>query len=373
MGKRFLLVFVVIILLVSLFMTACAKPAPTPAPTPTPTPTPAPAPTPTPKPAPAPTPAPAPAPATPTPTKAITLRMIYFLPATGEKVKMVLPWVDEVNKRAKGELVIQFLGGPEVIAAAEIPMAVKQGVIDIGVSPGSHYNTLVGGNEMLKLAGVGPQKEREIGLHNYWNEQHKKVGFVFIGNPLCGPADYRHSNIITNKKVEKPQDLRGQKVDSRGARGFLSALGMVLVTVPMAERYTAAQQGVLDAFYVGSGDVTDFHLQEVTKYVIDPPVDGAQHNLYMNLNKWNSLPKHLQDILMQSVIDMEQSTWLKLIPDLYKAEREKMAKAGMVTITFSPEDAEWYKNTHMQGQWQDFLKSYPENTRKTMEMLGIKL
>ena len=70
---------------------------------------------------PAPTPAPAPAPAPK--AEPIVLKAIAFLPESNARTIVYRKWLDLINERAKGELVFDFLGGPEVIAYKEQPQA----------------------------------------------------------------------------------------------------------------------------------------------------------------------------------------------------------------------------------------------------------
>jgi len=103
-------------LVVGLVIGGCGKPAPAP----------------TPAPAPAPTPAPAPEP--------IVLKAISAWPLSAEETNLgFLRFVDAVNERAQGELVIEILGGPEVVAESDQFEAVRDGVVDMVHTTPTYY------------------------------------------------------------------------------------------------------------------------------------------------------------------------------------------------------------------------------------------
>ena len=105
--KRFLLFSLTIIMVSSLVFAGCAQPAPAPAPVPAPKPAPAPKPTP------------------------IVLKAVTFLAVAAVACRPLKMFIDKVNEKSKGELVIQLVGGPEVVPGSEQPMAVKRGVVDM--------------------------------------------------------------------------------------------------------------------------------------------------------------------------------------------------------------------------------------------------
>lgn len=80
---------------------------------------------------------------------------------------------------------------------------------------------------------------------------------------------------------------------------------MTTETARWRDRYGALEQGVIDAAVHGFDSATKASLYEVTKYVIDHPFGGTSTSMIINLDTWNSLPKHLQDVLMEAAIWLE--------------------------------------------------------------------
>src|SRR5512142_180562 len=79
------------------------------------------------------------------PAKEITLKMVTFLPKDDVNLTAWWAYVEEVNKRANGELVIKFTGGPEAIPSFKQFDAVRSGVVDMVYGCESYYGGAVTG------------------------------------------------------------------------------------------------------------------------------------------------------------------------------------------------------------------------------------
>lgn len=166
------------------FVSSCATPAPAPSPIPAPAPSPAPAPAITPTPAPAPAPAPSLAPApTAQPAKVYKLKFTSGLPIAGKATWYVQAFRDRVNERAKGEIEIRVLGGPEVITSKEQAEAIRTGVIDIGtVATSNRLEPYVPEVSVWSLSRVGIKELRKRGFVDWVTELIKaKANMLYLG------------------------------------------------------------------------------------------------------------------------------------------------------------------------------------------------
>ena len=67
----------------------------------------------------------------------ITLSLVSFVPLT-DKVEFQSGkrmFIDRVNERSKGELIIKVKGGPEVIKPFDLGVSVQRGGIDMAIVP----------------------------------------------------------------------------------------------------------------------------------------------------------------------------------------------------------------------------------------------
>ena len=176
---------------------------------------------------------------------------------------------------------------------------------------------------------------------------------------------------FTNKKVQTPYDLAGQKTAPGGIHvAFMQALGVTPVTMALSEMYGAMERGVINGFNYpfAAGFSTTWHLQEVTKYVIDHPYYVGDTVLTMNLNKWNSLPKNLQDLMKEVTSQVETET-PGIFAELNTKERDMAVKAGLQAIKFSSADAEWYNRIAYEAAWKDVIDKLPDVGRRLKDLL----
>lgn len=322
-------------------------------------------------PAPAPTPAPAPAPTpSPKPAQPITLKAVTFMSRMVPNVKNHLKLFDRINERAKGELTIQYLGGPEAIGAREQPLAVKKGVVDIATVPASYYSDLVPVCDGIVWARqLSGQEERQQGVYNFFQELHSKAGFFYLGRQWMNEFE-----IQTTKKVDTPYDLVGQRVATTVfGIPLIKALGMSQQSIPDAEVYTALQLGVVHAVIEALITFQAEGLQEVAKYIIDHPFGQGGVYTIINLDTWNSLPKNLQDLIIKVQMERE-GEFLGEWKELENKARQGILDKGAKFIKFPPADAKWYLDTIYKAEWGSLMTKlgakYPELVTKTEELLS---
>jgi len=276
-------------------------------------------------------------------------------------------FIDRVNERAKGELVIDYLGGPEVIPTFEQPEAIKSGVVDMIYTSPSFYSAAMPEGRAWMLSEIMPVEERARGFVDYVEKLHNDaMNLHYVGRAFWLSGRY----IFTKERVEKPEDLAGLKARAMPTdQNFLKALGMVPVTVPTAEAYTSLERGVVNSYAGTFNDVESFKLYEVLKYGIDEPWCASSLIIIMNLDKWNTIPKHLQNLITD--VSVEFDTY---IPEAVGAREQKAKQndiaGGMEMIKFSPEDAERYVKLFYDTEWEVIKgKVSPESYAKLRELL----
>jgi TRAP-type C4-dicarboxylate transport system substrate-binding protein len=305
--------------------------------------------------------------------KPIKLTWLSFVPKTNVLTKNFQEmFIDKINERAKGELVIEFRGGPEVIAAFDQGKAVQQGVVDIALPPIGFYEAIAPGIGGAMLTQVTPDEERRPGgAYDYMVGLHKKGGLHYLGRGTYTKEDYFY--IFSNKRIEKPKDFVGLKIGTATVtRPAVEAWGATIVSIAMPEYYSSMERGLVDA--LGSAPISAWYSQgvhEVTKYMIDHPYYQSTASMIMNLNKWNSLPDHLKKLITECAIQFENE-----YADVYekqRAELKRKAKEAKVEIyKFSPDVAKWFIETAYNAAWEYQMKRFPAETPKLRELMTKK-
>jgi TRAP-type C4-dicarboxylate transport system substrate-binding protein len=126
--------------------------------------------------------------------------------------------------------------------------------------------------------------------------------------------------------------------------------------------------GVVDGFRLPLSTSVPLGLHEITKYYLEHTFYKANMTFIMNPDSWNRIPKHLQDLLQEAIIELENETPAAFRPITDKAMQTAL-DAGMEIIRFSPEDAEWFQNLAYESEWDALFEKYPDRAAKLKELL----
>jgi TRAP-type C4-dicarboxylate transport system substrate-binding protein len=302
----------------------------------------------------------------------IVLKMVGFKMKDGlledTNVGMLM---DEVRKGSKGELAIEFVGGPDVMTPFDQAMAVKRGVFQMAVVPASFYIPLVPGAEMMVASSISPDEERKVGVYDLLLEMHVKAGLFYLGK--ASSAKVPEMMIFLNKPIKTPGDLKGLRIGGMapGPAPAIAALGAVFSVVPVPDQYIAIEKGIVNGLFTSRVTFVELKLQEVAKATIDHPFFMGMALTIVNLDAWNKLPKHLQDVLIEAQ-KASEIKWADEHARLQAKLDQTMKDARVQFVKFSPPDAAWYLDTIYNGFWDAQKKKYPEVGPKFMELLKKK-
>lgn len=172
----------------------------------------------------------------------IELKMATFLPRQDRNLTAWWAFVKAVNEKAKGELKIKYVGGPEAVPPFKQFEALRSGVLDIIFGCESYYGRQVTGFAYTHLSRLTPWEERQNGYYDFRVQLLKKHGVFYLGRPLYGTWFH----VFTNKFVRRPQELKGQKIRvSATYEPFIRRLGAVPITLPGSDVYTALERGTI--------------------------------------------------------------------------------------------------------------------------------
>jgi len=302
------------------------------------------------------------------PSKTITFKAVISLPyRPGGRGQEYVDFLERVNKRAKGELVIDFKGGAEVMPPFNQFEAIRSGVLDMSWLFSGAYEKLIPEVVSYSCSELTRAEERKVGYHDYMIELHKKEGMYYIGRLGGDGFAWMSKKMIKNPRT----DFKGLKFATIGTMWltFAKKLGIKPAFIMPNEIYTALERGVVDGAGAAVWGAASFRWGEVCKYYIDHPFwqTGGSTSL-MRLETWNSLPKHLQDLIIDEQINTE-----KLLPKFFGEklviERKSLMDQGAEFIKFSPEDAKWYVEMSKETKWEEVKKKAPNSYDKLKKML----
>ncbi|RLC20144.1 MAG: hypothetical protein DRH93_14215 [Deltaproteobacteria bacterium] len=289
--------------------------------------------------------------------KQIKLKVVSFTFLDSLENKMLQLFIERVNERAKGELFMDLIGGPEIISPFELAQSVSKGIIDVGLNSTSFYPGTVPGAEAYLASKLSIQELRKNGFHDFVIEQHKKANLYYLGAMFESVDTW---NIFLTKPVTNLNELKGLRLgDGTVALPFLKKIGAVSVTLGLEESYTALDRGIADGILYPRLLIPQFKLDEKLKYYIEGGFFRNDTSLFMNLNKWNSLPKHLQKIMQEVAISLEKDSENyanKVDMDIRKA----METSGVKKIILPEADKKKMLDLIYQTEWEQAVERYPD-------------
>jgi TRAP-type C4-dicarboxylate transport system substrate-binding protein len=303
----------------------------------------------------------------------IIIKGITGLPKNHLAAQPFFRVMEKFNEQAKGEAVLKYVGGPEVFSPPNQAMAVKRGSVHLSQNFAGAYAGMVPLAKAFPLSRITPREERENGAFGMLQELHKKAGLLYLGRGQSAPPDKGFFWIWTVKKVEKPSDLKGLRIGgiSPAANEFVKALGAVPKVVGIEEGYTAVERGVIDGWWITFEDVVSTGMHEVLPYIIDHPWYCDNDTFVMNPDFFNSLPKNIQNLLIQCISEVE-NTWYNEVEERWKKDEQIMKEAGMQFLYFSEEDAKAYVELAYDSLWTEIEKDYPEEAQKLRKLFSGK-
>ena len=244
----------------------------------------------------------------PGPAAAGPIKLSYanFPPAPTFPCVQMERWKKEVEKRTNGKVAVNTYPGSTLLGAKNMMDGVIAGQADIGClcmayQPGrfivTNATALPIGFPNATIASL-----TLLDLYNKFNpEGFAKVKVLTMFT--CAPA-----NIYSKKPVRNLEDLKGLELRaSGGVAQYLKAVGATPVGMPQSETPEALQKGIVKGAMSSLETLMDFKYAELCKYVtiVNGPV--YPFSVVMNMDKWNSLPKDVQEVM--DGLAKEQSRW----------------------------------------------------------------
>lgn len=273
---------------------------------------------------------------------------------------------EKLLEKANGKIEIVYRGGPESIAPTEQAGAVKTGVVDLAYLAGSYYVSNMPEIAAMTYANVGPDEELKNGARDYINEinQEKMNSIILSRAPGTSAVFY------TNKEIKTIADYQGLRIRTAPAYvPFVKALGMENVTVSSGEIYSALEKGIVDAVASNNLGTFDQGYAEQVKYKIFPPFYGNDIMIIMNLDKFNSLPADIQELIKETALEVEKEV-AQVHADMLAEEEKNLKGVGMEFIEMT--DAEAFDDLAQKAGWDWVKENSPEHGAKLEELFSKK-
>jgi TRAP-type mannitol/chloroaromatic compound transport system substrate-binding protein len=201
---------------------------------------------------------------------------------------------------------IQTFAGGEIVPGLQVLDAVQNGTVEIGHTASYYYF----GKDPTFTFGSAVPFGPNMRINQAWymlgggkeilNEFYKKYNChsLLAGNTGCQMGGW------FRKEVNTPDELKGLKFRIGGFAGrVLQKLGAVPQQIAGGDIYPALEKGTIDgAEWVGPYDDEKLGFYKVAPHYYYPGwwEGGPMLLSFVNLDKWNALPKYYQSILEQA-------------------------------------------------------------------------
>ena len=217
-----------------------------------------------------------------------------------------------VNKATDGKVKVQVFYDGTLFGERTAVEAVLNGSIDIGTSANPQYAPWTDAMLWMDMPFV---VDDQAGLRKLLDgapgeairrSMEQKPGLkvlMMIDNGGGRPV------LTVSKQVKTPADLKGMKVRSVSSpvdQAIWRAWGASPTPIDFAEVYSALQSHVVDGYAPNWSDAIGTKQVEQLKYACDINYIVGTQLAVMRLDKFNALPKELQDVLLKAGKETEQ-------------------------------------------------------------------
>jgi TRAP-type C4-dicarboxylate transport system substrate-binding protein len=266
---------------------------------------------------------------------------------------------------SNNEVEITWGGGPEVVAVMQAPEAVRNGAFDIVHTAPSYYaSAMPEAISMSSGLASGPESLKawqESGLFAELDAMHRqKLNVALLGIATSGVG----FAISTKEEPKGLESLRNKRFRSLPIFDpIFTHYGAAPVTVGPTEVYSALERGLVDGYAWPLIAIAENGFHEHAKYLIRPGFYHSRTQALINLQKYESLPADVQQLLAQASRAADDEA-AKSFRDQSAAEIEKMKSEGLVEFQLPEAEAAEFLKLTEELIWAKIVKDSPDNGPK---------
>ena len=247
----------------------------------------------------------------------ICLVFLFAAPSLAQVIKLTLaeqnpemgwgpthalkPWIKKVEDATNNRVKIDVFYAQTLAKGPDIYNAVKTGVADMGWCFHGYWPDMTPLSDVITLPSL-PIKSAEKGSEVLWKLYEK---FPAIQNEYkdVHVLQLWSSNpyilITTKKQVKTIEDIKGLKIRVVGGPPTeqMKALGAIPTLIPMPDAYLSMDKGVIDGMGAPWEAIQSFRFYEIVKYYTIIPLSAVYFSMSVNKQKWESLPKDIQQAI----------------------------------------------------------------------------
>ena len=238
-------------------------------------------------------------------SKVYKARLSYHWGPKHMSAIMANKFAEECKKATNGRLDIEVFPSGQLFNIKQILPAVSQGSVEMGGVVGVLF---MRGDNNFYMLGLqrffnGFQQKRDFwektpAGKKVWEGFQKKLGFKILSYIPVGPCCY-----FSSKQLDSISAFKGLKARYLIAteKASFKVLGTKYVGVSTAEVYTALKTGMIDTVSTVPSAIKAYSWWDYLKYAQLPYTLYADAYITVNTKWWDTLPKEIQDIVLNDV------------------------------------------------------------------------
>ncbi len=263
----------------------------------------------------------------------ITLRLSHVFSPKEDLAISMETIANKINTKTNGAVKILTYPQGQIATYKDGVELVKRGAYFISVEDPSY----IGDYQPEFTALVGPMLYKNFdeyieltktALVKSWVKKIENKGIKVLSlNYIFG-----FRNVITNKVIKTPADLKGVKLRTPGSQLFIktiNAMGASATPLPWGETFSALQQGVVDGLEGSEFTNIGTKVYETGK----KNIAKTNHFLgvagvYISPDVWSKIPKNYQDII-QAEFDTEAKNLVSLLKSKHAGVVKELESKGV--------------------------------------------
>ena len=219
--------------------------------------------------------------------------------------------------------------------------------------PMGYYEGMVPEAGLTSVTNLSTKELRDNGaidqLQPVWA---KKFNGMILGWCCYGVDFHIYTTFKPKESTKTGLDLKGYKMRSTATyRPFFTAMGAIPVSMAAAEMYTGLQRGVVKGLAWPEGALAKYGVQKFLKYRVYPGFYRSGSMVLINLDKWKTLSKSVQDKLTQAGLAFEQGSE-PILRKKADADNEKLWASGLKKLELKGEARSAYLRTVYELAWE---------------------
>jgi TRAP-type mannitol/chloroaromatic compound transport system substrate-binding protein len=251
--------------------------------------------------------------------------------------EMLVKYVAEMTDN---KFQIRIFAAGEIVPGLQVLDAVQNGTVEMGHTAGTYY---VGKDPTFAFDTAipfGTNSRQQDAWMNWGGGRELLAEFYKAYNVhgiVCGATGAQMGGWF-RKEIRTVDDLKGLKFRIAGIAGLvINRVGGVAQQIAGGDIYPALEKGTIDAAeWVGPYDDQKLGFNKITQYYYYPGwwEGGPQPSVYINLEKWNELPKPYKAVMEAGCAQAQKWMLSKYDAENPKALRE-LAATGTKLMPFT--------------------------------------